>query len=51
MRLCQFVPFKKLYYRFMMRERGAELDIIHALRDGGITDPDSVDHSIRRLVV
>uniref|UniRef100_A0A3B4GBP1 F-box DNA helicase 1 n=1 Tax=Pundamilia nyererei TaxID=303518 RepID=A0A3B4GBP1_9CICH len=46
-----FVPFKKQYYRYMMRERHTEMEICSILRNSGITGPASSEHSIRKLVV
>lgn len=46
-----FVPFKKQYYRYMMRERHTEMEICSILRNRGITGPAPSEHSIRKLVV
>ncbi|KAM9335003.1 F-box DNA helicase 1 [Symphorus nematophorus] len=47
----KFVPFKKQYYRYMMKERTTMLEIFHILRINHITNGGSSQHSIRRLVV
>ncbi|KAK1906436.1 F-box DNA helicase 1 [Dissostichus eleginoides] len=47
----KFVPYKKKYYRFMMKEKVTELAISCMLKNSGITDPASSQHSIRRLAV
>ncbi|KAK5895917.1 hypothetical protein CgunFtcFv8_009571 [Champsocephalus gunnari] len=47
----KFVPYKKKYYRFMMKENLTELAISRMLKNCGITDPASSQHSIRRLAV
>ncbi|XP_070848572.1 F-box DNA helicase 1 isoform X2 [Chaetodon trifascialis] len=47
----KFVPFKKQYYRYVMREQATELEILSVLRSSGITNPASSQHSIRYLVV
>ncbi|XP_062238623.1 F-box DNA helicase 1 [Platichthys flesus] len=47
----KFLPFKKQYYRYMMREKDAELEMVSNLKDNGITEPALERHSIRHLVV
>ncbi|XP_070785004.1 F-box DNA helicase 1 [Enoplosus armatus] len=47
----KFVPFKKQYYRYMMRENNTMLEIFSILRKSCIRDPASSQHSIRHLVV
>ncbi|XP_037316557.2 F-box DNA helicase 1 [Pungitius pungitius] len=47
----KFVPFKKQYFRYMMREKETVQEICSVLRNSGITDPSSSQHSIRCLVV
>ncbi|XP_054480308.1 F-box DNA helicase 1 [Anoplopoma fimbria] len=47
----KFVPFKKKYFRYMMREKEAVREICSILRNSRITDPASSQHSIRHLVV
>ncbi|XP_019947758.2 F-box DNA helicase 1 isoform X1 [Paralichthys olivaceus] len=47
----KFLPFKKQYYRYMMREKDTEREMLSNLRDSGITDPALSQHSIRHLVV
>ncbi|XP_034433556.1 F-box DNA helicase 1 [Hippoglossus hippoglossus] len=47
----KFLPFKKQYYRYMMREKDAELEMLSNLKDSSITDPALSQHSIRHLVV
>ncbi|KAM6895786.1 F-box DNA helicase 1 [Xenentodon cancila] len=45
----KFVPFKKRYYRYMMREKQTEQEILSILNSSGIKG--SSEHSIRNLVV
>ncbi|XP_072233654.1 F-box DNA helicase 1 isoform X2 [Leuresthes tenuis] len=47
----KFVPFKKQYYRYMMREEQAVQEVLSTLKTSGITGPGSSEHSIRNLVV
>ncbi|XP_034382510.1 F-box DNA helicase 1 [Cyclopterus lumpus] len=47
----KFVPFKKKYFRYMMREKETVREICSTLRNSGITDPASSQHSIRYLVI
>ncbi|KAK5849103.1 hypothetical protein PBY51_008771 [Eleginops maclovinus] len=47
----KFVPYKKKYYCFMLKEKATMLEIGSILRSSGISDPVSSQHSIRRLVV
>ncbi|XP_041820318.1 F-box DNA helicase 1 [Chelmon rostratus] len=47
----KFVPFKKQYYRYVMREQATELEIVSILKNSGITNPALSQHSIRYLVV
>ncbi|XP_029317473.1 F-box DNA helicase 1 isoform X2 [Cottoperca gobio] len=47
----KFVPYKKQYYRYTMREKDTVLQICSILKNSGVTDPASSQHSIRRLVV
>nr|XP_040028675.1 F-box DNA helicase 1 [Gasterosteus aculeatus aculeatus] len=47
----KFVPFKKQYFRYMMREKETVQEICSVLRNSSITDPSSSQHSIRSLVV
>ncbi|KAF1372544.1 hypothetical protein PFLUV_G00266600 [Perca fluviatilis] len=47
----KFVPFKKQYYRYTMREKTTVLEIGLILKSSSITDPSSSEHSIRHLVV
>ncbi|XP_047431382.1 F-box DNA helicase 1 isoform X2 [Mugil cephalus] len=46
-----FVPFKKQYYRYMMREKETMEEVVSILKNSGITDPALSQHSIRNLVV
>lgn len=46
-----FMPFKKQYYRYMMREKDTMLEMFSILKNSGITDPLSGQQCIRRLVV
>nr|XP_020457108.1 F-box DNA helicase 1 isoform X2 [Monopterus albus] len=48
---AKFVPFKKQYYRYMMREKDTVLEISSVLKNSGITDPALSQNSIRNLVV
>ncbi|XP_035531570.1 F-box DNA helicase 1 [Morone saxatilis] len=45
----KFVPFKKQYYRYMMREKDTVLEIFNILRESHIKG--QMQHSIRQLVV
>ncbi|XP_037616813.1 F-box DNA helicase 1 [Sebastes umbrosus] len=47
----KFIPFKKQYYRYTMKEKETVLEISSVLKKSGITDPGSLQHSIRRLVI
>ncbi|XP_008285207.1 F-box DNA helicase 1 [Stegastes partitus] len=47
----KFVPFKKQYYRYMMREKDTVQEISSILKNSGVTDEASSQHSIRKLVV
>ncbi|XP_026183236.1 F-box DNA helicase 1 [Mastacembelus armatus] len=47
----KFVPFKKKYYRYMMREKETVLEIFSILKSSGIIDPSMSQNSIRNLVV
>ncbi|XP_023278754.1 F-box DNA helicase 1 [Seriola lalandi dorsalis] len=47
----KFVPFKKQYYRYMMREKDTMQEIFSILKNSSITDPALSQHSIRHLVV
>ncbi|XP_078099220.1 F-box DNA helicase 1 [Sander vitreus] len=47
----KFVPFKKQYYRYTMREKSTVLEISQILKRSSITDPSSSEHRIRHLVV
>ncbi|XP_044042350.1 F-box DNA helicase 1 isoform X2 [Siniperca chuatsi] len=47
----KFVPFKKQYFRYMMREKNTVLEIFSILKNSRIRDPASSQHSIRYLVV
>ncbi|XP_034719247.1 F-box DNA helicase 1 [Etheostoma cragini] len=47
----KFVPFKKQYYRYTMREQRTVLEINLILKSSRITAPASSEHSIRHLVV
>ncbi|XP_056278455.1 F-box DNA helicase 1-like isoform X2 [Pseudoliparis swirei] len=48
---AKFVPFKKKYFRYMMRETETVREVCSALRDSGITDPAASQLSIRSLVI
>ncbi|TNN36105.1 F-box DNA helicase 1 [Liparis tanakae] len=48
---AKFVPFKKRYFRYMMREPETVREVCAALRDSGITDPAASQLSIRSLVM
>ncbi|XP_040885742.1 F-box DNA helicase 1 isoform X2 [Toxotes jaculatrix] len=48
---AKFVPLKKRYYRYMMREKDTVQEVVSILKHSGITDPASAQHSIRNLVV
>ncbi|KAM9705369.1 F-box DNA helicase 1 isoform 1-T1 [Menidia menidia] len=47
----KFMPFKKQYYRYQMKEEQMVQEIASTLRKSKITGPGSSDHSIRNLVV
>ncbi|GAA6227752.1 F-box DNA helicase 1 [Lates japonicus] len=47
----KFVPFKKQYYRYMMREKNTVQEILSILMNSGITNQAMRQHSIRHLVV
>ncbi|XP_068611609.1 F-box DNA helicase 1 [Brachionichthys hirsutus] len=47
----QFVPFKKRYYRYMMREEAAVREVFSILRESLVISPASSEHSLRQLVV
>ncbi|XP_073336355.1 F-box DNA helicase 1 [Pagrus major] len=47
----KFVPFKKQYFRYMMREKATMLEILGILKKSRITNPALTTHSIRHLVV
>ncbi|KAM4719257.1 F-box DNA helicase 1 isoform 2-T2 [Anableps anableps] len=47
----KFVPFKKQYFRYMMREKETVLEICSTLKNGNLTCPAPSEHSIRNLVV
>ncbi|XP_038594426.1 F-box DNA helicase 1 [Micropterus salmoides] len=47
----KFVPFKKQYYRYMMREKNTMKEIFYILKNSQIKNPTSSQHSIRNLVV
>lgn len=47
----KFVPFKKQYYRYTMRENATMMEIFSVLNKSGINNPASSQHSIRNLVV
>lgn len=47
----KFVPFKKQYYRYMMREKETVLEIYSILKKSSITGPTPSQHSLRYLVV
>lgn len=49
--LVQFVPFKKQYFRYMMRETATMLEVCGILKSSHIMDPASSEHSLRHLVV
>lgn len=49
--LSQFVPFKKQYYRYVMKEKDTELHIFSSLRNGRVIAPALSQYSIRNLVV
>ncbi|XP_049422659.1 F-box DNA helicase 1 [Epinephelus fuscoguttatus] len=46
----KFVPYKKQYFRYMMREKVTMLEILSILENSSIMDPASSQHSIRYLV-
>ncbi|XP_042367235.1 F-box DNA helicase 1 isoform X2 [Plectropomus leopardus] len=48
---AKFVPFKKQYYRYMMREKETVREIQFILESSRITDPASSQNSIRNLAV
>ncbi|CAK6959891.1 F-box DNA helicase 1 isoform X2 [Scomber scombrus] len=47
----KFVPFKKQYYRFMMREKYTVLEVLSSLTSSGITDPAFSQQTMRNFVV
>ncbi|KAE8281648.1 F-box DNA helicase 1 [Larimichthys crocea] len=47
----KFVPFKKQYFRYMMRETATMLEVCGILKSSHIMDPASSEHSLRHLVV
>ncbi|XP_071357961.1 F-box DNA helicase 1 isoform X2 [Trachinotus anak] len=47
----KFMPFKKQYYRYMMREKDTMQEIFSILKNSSITDPAASQHSIRHLVI
>ncbi|XP_041834043.1 F-box DNA helicase 1 [Melanotaenia boesemani] len=47
----KFVPFKKQYFRYMMREKEMVQEIFLTLSRGGITRQASSEHCIRNLVL
>ncbi|MEQ2159275.1 hypothetical protein GOODEAATRI_021186 [Goodea atripinnis] len=47
----KFVPFKKQYFRYMMREKETVLEICSTLKNSNIIGPAASQHSIRNLVV
>ncbi|KAK2858783.1 hypothetical protein Q5P01_003403 [Channa striata] len=47
----KFVPYKKQYFRYTMREKDTVLEIDSILKKSSITDPSLSQHSIRYLVV
>ncbi|XP_074554776.1 F-box DNA helicase 1 [Halichoeres trimaculatus] len=47
----KFVPFKKKYYRYMMKEKETSAEIISILKNNHIINSDPREHSIRNLVV
>ncbi|XP_054908665.1 F-box DNA helicase 1 [Poeciliopsis prolifica] len=47
----KFVPFKKQYFRYMMREKETVLEVGCILKNSNITSPAPPEHSIRNLVV
>lgn len=47
----KFVPFKKQYYRYLMREKDTVGEISNILTNSGIANPALVQDSIRNLVV
>ncbi|XP_047229585.1 F-box DNA helicase 1 isoform X3 [Girardinichthys multiradiatus] len=46
----KFVPFKKQYFRYMMREKETVLEICSTLKNSNIIGPAASQHSIRNLV-
>ncbi|KAF7661325.1 hypothetical protein LDENG_00264360 [Lucifuga dentata] len=47
----KFVPLKKQYYRYTMREEVTVQQIHNILKTSSITDPAEAQHSVRHLVV
>uniref|UniRef100_A0A3P9PW80 F-box DNA helicase 1 n=1 Tax=Poecilia reticulata TaxID=8081 RepID=A0A3P9PW80_POERE len=47
----KFVPFKKQYFRYMMKEKETVLEVCSTLKNSNITCPAPSEHSIRNLVV
>ncbi|KAG7234264.1 hypothetical protein INR49_004119 [Caranx melampygus] len=47
----KFVPFKKQYYRYMLREKDTMPEVFYILRSSRIIDAASSHHSIRQLVI
>lgn len=47
----KFVPFKKQYFRYMMKEKEMVLEICTTLKNSNIACPPPSEHSIRNLVV
>ncbi|XP_020508172.2 F-box DNA helicase 1 [Labrus bergylta] len=47
----KFVPFKKKYFRYMMKEKVTVMEIMAILKTSKITKPAPPEHSIRHLVV
>ncbi|XP_071373973.1 F-box DNA helicase 1 [Centroberyx affinis] len=47
----KFVPLKKQYYRYMMKEKDTVQEVNSILKNGSILDPATSQHSVRHLVV
>ncbi|XP_061662717.1 F-box DNA helicase 1 isoform X2 [Syngnathoides biaculeatus] len=48
---AKFMPFKKRYYRFLMNEGATSNEVYSAALQGGITNPEESEHSVRNLVI
>lgn len=48
--LFQFLPFKKQYYRYVMKEEATVAEINHILNESRVLGPMTSQHSVRNLV-